>query len=52
MIDLKLGGSIQMSYIEDGSDKELDIFIGRIFFAKGLLTVIPLNLPPMMTVYF
>lgn len=34
MIDLKLGGSIQMSYIEDDSEKELDIFIGRIFFRK------------------
>lgn len=34
IIDLKLGGSIQMSYIEDNSDKELDIFIGRIFFRK------------------
>lgn len=34
MIDLKLGGSIQLSYIEDGSQSELDIFIGRIFFRK------------------
>ena len=33
-IDLKLGGSIQMSYIEDGSNKELDIFLGRVFFRK------------------
>lgn len=34
VIDLKLGGSIQMSYLGDDSDKELDIFIGRIFFRK------------------
>lgn len=34
MIDLKLGGSIQLSYTADGSSGEVDIFIGRIFFRK------------------
>ena len=34
MIDLKLGGSIQLSYTPDASQSEVDIFIGRIFFRK------------------
>lgn len=34
IIDLKLGGSIQLAYTEDTSQSEMDIFVGRIFFRK------------------